>query len=817
MAKFNHISNNFRTGEFGPRMRSRTDLEEYRTSVEQIENCFVSKQGSADKRMGSEYVKTLPLTQNIVRTIPFIFSKTEAYIITLETSQVPVAPASVLNSPNFLQDPAELSRYHSVPASSFVSVVRNNGAESQVDGDLGNIYVAPELGANTVEGFGLHYYLPFPREIFNIPNLDVRGFHFAQSADILVLTHSSGDIPPLIIARTGEDSFTVEWLYRFNLRSYYGTALTRNYYSGVLRTPLLDPNISDTTIRGTYLETHRIVNEIPIGGTQPISQTEGDVNLYDVFTLEANRNFFTDSDLGGTYLVSALDINTGELPDLDFQIIEIINPREVRAITSRLSSGVNSVGEFNTDSGAFDFPATDNWSRQAWGSGRGFPRSVCFFEQRLILGGSPFNVDTIWGSRTGNIFEFLDRRFSQDQGTDVTGLGTFVPTNIPDESQVVDLFGSVKLETDPISFKPSSQEINSIQWLSSGQSLMVGTLGAEYVVSGENSALSSTSITFRRQTSRGSSPIMPVRIDDEVMYIHRDGRSAYNFRFNRNNGSFISADVTLHADHIVDVGEATTVAQYVQTEYCTSRDLVLAVTDDNFLIGFTYSPQHNTTAWHRFRFDAEILSVASIPSFAGDVDEIWICARRNGVTTLEKVGMDFRGEIINDPSNPSLFLDSHISRVNLQAPETVSMPWLIGKTVNVYKDGFFHSTKDLTAGDFDVELPISTTVIVGLPFEAFLITNDLNAGGTFGSPVGNIQRLDRITGIFYKSINVNAGHPRGQKIDPIKNMNSLTTGNRNLDFPFGSSEDGAQVIIISRDAFPMSLLGIVSRGLTSDR
>ena len=196
-----------------------------------------------------------------------------------------------------------------------------------------------------------------------------------------------------------------------------------------------------------------------------------------------------------------------------------------------------------------------------------------------------------------DIFKFLGKKLVQDDAVDFTALKNYIPSNIPEKDTVVDIFGGVQLQTDPINFKPSSQEINAIQWLSSGQSLMVGTLGAEYIVSGDGTALSATSINYRRQTSRGGNPVMPVRIDDEVMYILRDGRKVNNFRYNRNNGSFLSGDITSHADHIVDVGDEATVAQFVQLEYCTSRDLLLAITDDNYLLGFTYSPQNNTMSW----------------------------------------------------------------------------------------------------------------------------------------------------------------------------------------------------------------------------
>jgi len=817
MAKFRHISNNFKTGEFSPRMKGRTDLEEYQTSCEVLMNMIPLKQGGASKRSGSKYIRSIDDGTDVVRTIPFIFSKEEAYVITIDTLSIPAVPSAVVDTPNYIQDPSETDRFHSIPANSFITITRNNYSPTQfinIEGDLGNPYVkiANGLSDSNIQDNSIFYYRPYPVEIFNIAGADPRGFQYAQSGDVVIITHVSGDIPPLVVARTGGNDFLVEWYYRFKLRASYGVEETKLYYPLVLREPFQNTNITQVTIGGTYVATHR---SYTTGGldTGGFGVTKGDVNLYDVYTLYSNIPHFDEDDLNQTIIISAFI--GGEIVDLDFKIVKYNSLTSVTAITPRFASGDNTQGTANPSSGAVNFLPTDNWSESSWGNGRGYAKTVCFFEQRLIVGGSNVDVDTIWASRTGDIFLLIRKRFAQDSTGNTTGLGNFIPANIPDKDKVVDIFGNVNLETDALSFKPSSQEINTIQWLSSGQSLMIGTLGAEYVVSGADSALSATSITFRRQTSRGGAPVMPVRIDDEVFYVLRDGRAVFNFKYNRNNGSFISEEVTLHADHIVDIGDPLTISEFVQMEYCTSRDLVLAVTKDNYLVALVYNPQNQTRAWCRLNLSGKVLSVCSLPSPEGNIDDIWVCIERNGIRCLEKIGHDFRGVSINDMRNPSLFLDSHKSLAPSGAPFTMMMPHLLGLTVHVYVNGFFFKEEAVTVDG--VDLPVGDTIVVGLPYDAYLDTNDLNVGGEFGSPVGNIQRIDRITAILYKSIRVASGHPDGN-IDPIKTMpQGLASGNYSLDFPQGPSEDGARVRIKSNGAFPMTVLGVVVRGQTSDR
>lgn len=822
MAKFNHLTNNFKSGEFSPKMKARTDLQEYSTSAEQILNMFPMKQGGLTRRGGSLWTNDIVSPNansgnGLIRSFPFVFSKEEAYVVTIDPSNLEAVPSSALSNQNALSDLNNLSNYHKIDPSEFIRIYPNNGGSlAAVSGDLGNL--PTQDGFITTNAVG---YKPYFQEQFNIVGIDARGFHYAQSADIMVLTHSSGDIPPLIIARTGESEFTVEWFHKFQLRSYYGVPPTANYWPNVLRMPFQPTNITDATIEGSYVETHRIVTES--GLVPPYAVDVGHLNLYDVYELSADKfgtfTFF-EGKLGKTFIVNVFDDN--EIKTIDFVIVEVLTNNRALAITPRFASteldfdqsGGNAVNPATT--GPLTFPKTDNWSESSWGGSDGWPRTVCFFEQRIIFGGSPSYVDTIWGSRTGNIFVLTNNRFSQDSsGSDETQLGNFIPNNIPDKDKVVDIFGNINLETDPINFRPSSQEINAIQWLSSGQSLMIGTLGAEYVVSGANSALSATSITFRRQTSRGGSPVMPVRVDDEVFYILRDGRAAYNFKFNRNNGSFVSNEISLHADHIIDVGGPEVVSQFVQLEYCTPRNIILCVTSDNVLVGLTYSPANQIMAWHRFDFNGKVHSICSIPSPTGDVDEIYLVMERNDIITLEKIERDFIGESIDDPLNVLNYLDC--SKVIYDVPDTGGTlelsPALIGMEVELWVDGAYNSRFEYT-GAFNV--PECNYAVAGLPMTSNVITNDLNVGGEFGTSLGLTQRIDRIQAILYKSRGVLAGH-RDVKLDPIKELSEdLNTGTYCLDFPDGPSED-AVVKIEADGANPLTLLGIVSRGQTHDR
>lgn len=838
MSKFNYLTNTFKAGEFSPKMIARTDVEEYKSSCEEILNMFPLKQGGVTKRQGTRARRNIatnsnPTGNDLVRNIPFIFSKDEAYVITIDTSGLEDVPAGneVLNSTNLLSTPTG-SNNLSLTLTDFLTITPNGGGIAGLQGDLGVVYdeQVAGVGQATVISNEIYFYDPYFKSQFNLIGADTSGFHYAQSGDVLVLTHNSGTIPPIVITREEELLFSVEWYHRFDLESFFGIPYTAKYYSSILRFPLRAPNTRDITIAGTYLETHRSVIALPT--TTPFDKENGQLNLYDVYELRSNTGIFTEAKLGSTYVITLLD--GVDLVTVDFTIVDVdydngnggVSPFYCKAITSRYHSADHTVDLFGSNSGEptttapASFASSDNWSEAAFSDEYGFPRSVCFFEQRLIFGGTLRDVDTIWGSRTGNILVMFSRKFEQDKGgEDVTNLNNFIPSNVPDKDKVVNIFGDVNLETDPVDFRPSSQEINAIQWLSSGQALMVGTLGAEYIVSGGNNALSATSISYRRQTSRGSSPIMPARIDDEVMYVIRDGRASYNFKFNESNGSYLSNELTLHADHIVDYGDGEEISQFRTLEYCASRNIVFAVTTDNKLIGFTYSPANAVMAWHRFDFSEDkVHSVTCVPSEDGNVDEIWVTVERGGIRSLESIPIDFMGESSISPTNPTRFLDNHNFYIDdgTQARQIFAGGSSGRGDMVVYLDGEYYAPYENNGGS-GMTVPPFFTAIVGIPFEAHVITTDFNAGGEFGSSLGLTQRIDRIHALLYKSRNVAAGHPKG-KIDQIKNLeDDLSTGNYPIDFAFGPAENGAKVKIMSKEAYPLTVLGVVARGQTYER
>ena len=136
--------------------------------------------------------------------------------------------------------------------------------------------------------------------------------------------------------------------------------------------------------------------------------------------------------------------------------------------------------------------ATTDWEEAAFSAVRGWPVTLCFHQDRLVLGGSRDLPNRLWLSRTGDLFNF-------DLGTG--------------------------LDDQAIEFGLVSDQVNAIRGVFSGQHLQVFTSGAEWMVSG--APLTPGSIQLNRQTRVGSPVarlVQPVDVDGSTIFASRSGR-----------------------------------------------------------------------------------------------------------------------------------------------------------------------------------------------------------------------------------------------------------------------------------------------------
>lgn len=76
------LQNDFTSGEMDPKLRARSDIDQYRSGLAKATNVTVQPQGGAKRRPGTRYIASLPANASQgVRMVPFEFSTSVSYML----------------------------------------------------------------------------------------------------------------------------------------------------------------------------------------------------------------------------------------------------------------------------------------------------------------------------------------------------------------------------------------------------------------------------------------------------------------------------------------------------------------------------------------------------------------------------------------------------------------------------------------------------------------------------------------------------------------------------------------------------------------
>lgn len=150
---------------------------------------------------------------------------------------------------------------------------------------------------------------------------------------------------------------------------------------------------------------------------------------------------------------------------------------------------------------------------------------------------------------------------------------------------------------------------------------------------------------------------------------------------------------------------------------------------------------------------------------------------------------------------------------------------LEGKEVGIMIDGAEFPRQVVTNGAVVVPRN-SKKVVVGLPIESMFIPQTLYMQSDYSSGVGDVQRIDHITLMLWRSMGgfVGASAKQLQPIyfrnteEKMDNSTPLFTGNKKITVNFGTSrveDKGATIVIYNDSAFPMNILAIAPHFSTS--
>ncbi|MCB9996610.1 MAG: hypothetical protein H6869_09260 [Rhodospirillales bacterium] len=301
--------------------------------------------------------------------------------------------------------------------------------------------------------------------------------------------------------------------------------------------------------------------------------------------------------------------------------------------------------------------ATIDWEEQAFSAVRGYPVSVAFHQDRLVIGGSRDLPNRLWLSKSGDLFNF-------DLGSG--------------------------LDDDSIAFGILSDQVNAIRGIFSGRDLQLFTSGAEWIVTGE--PLTPTSVQIKRQTRIGSVTtryIPPVNVDGATFFVARSREEIREFIFTDLEQAYSATELSVVSRHII--------SKPVDQDYDQLQRLLFIVREDGKFATLTSFRAEKVAAWTLHETDGTAKSVSVVG------ETVYLLVERNGIYTIEEF-------------DPTLNLDAALTG----EAETATASWsgldhLEGKTVSVVGDGVVLADVMVSAGSITIERAVSE-IEVGLPY-----------------------------------------------------------------------------------------------------
>jgi hypothetical protein len=329
--------------------------------------------------------------------------------------------------------------------------------------------------------------------------------------------------------------------------------------------------------------------------------------------------------------------------------------------------------------------ATIDWLEQAFSPVHGYPATVAFHQDRLVIGGSRDLPNRLWFSRSGDLFNF-------DLGTG--------------------------LDDEAIEFSVLSDQVNAIRGMFSGRHLQVFTSGAEWMVTGD--PLTPASVQIRRQTRVGSlieRYIPPITVDGATLFIARNKQEIQEFLYTDLEQAYKSTDLALLSRHII--------SDPVDMDYDQKRRLLYLVRSDGKFAALTVFRAEQVTAWTLHDTQGAVKSVSVVG------DEVYFLVERGGEIFIEELESGFA-------------LDSALKGES-DTPKTIwaGLDHLEGESVTVIADGRVQLPLTVTAGSITLEEG-ARSVEIGLPFTH--IVEPLPPNVIEGAGAGRKLRL--VEGVF---------------------------------------------------------------------
>ena len=469
----------------------------------------------------------------------------------------------------------------------------------------------------------------------------------------------------------------------------------------------------------------------------------------------------------------------------------------------RIGDGIAKITAFTsatvvTATTSTDFANTNastDFSLGAFSTTTGFPSCVTFFEQRLVFAGTTNQPQTIFFSKSGD-YENMD-------------------ANI----------GGTVADDDAMIYTIASNQVNAIRFMTATRTLIIGTAGGEFTVSGggTDSAITPTNILIKKQSNHGAANVDAIAVGNATLFLQRAKRKIRELAYNFDVDGYLAPDMTILAEHVTEGG--ITQMAYQQEP----NQIVWGVRDDGELIGLTYQREQQVTAWHRHVFGgvfgsgkAICESVAVIPTDDTEYEVYVIIKRTINGATKRYIEVLNTFDFTTTDNTTFNFLDSQLSYSGSSTTTLSGLSHLEGQTVSILADGATHPDKVVSSGAITLDRAV-TKAKVGLSYSSILQTMRLDAGSQNGTSQGKTKRIYEITIRLFESVGVEVGEsltnmeriPFRTSSDPMDQGIPPFTGDKAVEFRGNYDTDGF-IFVRQTQPLPLTILSLYPELQTND-
>jgi len=498
----------------------------------------------------------------------------------------------------------------------------------------------------------------------------------------------------------------------------------------------------------------------------------------------------------GTGRTLTASSTTGINDDTGFQTTDVGRLIRFRdgygKITARTDT-LNVTIEILEDMGSSSSSA--NWSLGAFSDTTGHPSCVTFFEQRLVFAATLSQPQTIFFSKSGD-YENMD----ENRG------GTIA-------------------DDDAIIYTIASNQVNAIRFMTATRTLIIGTAGGEFAVSGGSvdTAITPTNILIKKQSNNGAANVDALAVGNATLFLQRAKRKLRELAYNFDVDGYVAPDLTILAEHISEGG-------FKQLSYQQEpNQIIWCVRNDGQLVGLTYQREQQVVAWHRHIFggafgsgNAVCESVATIPTDDSEYQTYVIIKRTINGATKRYVEFIHQYDFDETDDTSFNFLDSQLDYSGSAVTTIGGLSHLEGQTVSVLADGATHPDATVSSGQITLARS-ATKVKVGLPYTSLLQTMRIDAGAQNGTSQSKTKRIYEITARLYESIGIEVGPdlnnmeriPFRSSANAMNSGISVFTGDKEIEFR-GNYETDGFIFVRQTQPLPLTILSLYPRLITND-